>query len=296
MSNDVPDETVASINKELLEAYKAEEAFGKQRSRMLWLTLGDKNTGYFHAVAKGRKARNRLTMLEDASGTPVYEEEQIAKEIARYFAEIFTTTGTDREMIEDIISRGLSPSITPETNETLTALPSAMEVKKALFAIHPDKAPGPDGFSASFFQANWTAIGPAIVSEVRAFFSSGLMPASINMTQVRLIPKSGDALKVSDYRPIALCNVYYKIISKILSLRLRPVLGSIISENQSAFLPGRAIADNVLITHEILHYLKGSEAKKHCYLAVKTDMSKAYDRLEWSFIRLVFERLGFARE
>ena len=296
MSNDVPDETVASINKELLEAYKAEEAFGKQRSRMLWLTLGDKNTGYFHAVAKGRKARNRLTMLEDASGTPVYEEEQIAKEIARYFAEIFTTTGTDREMIEDIISRGLSPSITQETNETLTALPSAMEVKKALFAIHPDKAPGPDGFSASFFQANWTAIGPAIVSEVRAFFSSGLMPASINMTQVRLIPKSGDALKVSDYRPIALCNVYYKIISKILSLRLRPVLGSIISENQSVFLPGRSIADNVLITHEILHYLKGSEAKKHCYLAVKTDTSKAYDRLEWSFIRLVFERLGFARE
>lgn len=122
------------------------------------------------------------------------------------------------------------------------------------------------------------------------------MPTSINMTQVRLIPKSSDALRVSNFRPIALCNVYYKIISKILSLRLRPVLGTIISENQSAFLPGRAIADNVLITHEILHYLNGSEAKKHCYLAVKTDMSKAYDRLEWSFIRLVFEKLGFASD
>lgn len=99
------------------------------------------------------------------------------------------------------------------------------------------------------------------------------MPETINMTHVRLIPKNQNALKVSDYRPIALCNVYYKIISKILSLRLRPVLGSIISENQSAFLPGRAIADNVLITHEILHYLKDFEAKKHCYMAVKMDMS-----------------------
>lgn len=119
------------------------------------------------------------------------------------------------------------------------------------------------------------------------------MPNSINKTHVRLIPKTQNAMKVSEYRSIALCNVYYKIISKILSLRLRPVLSHIISENQSAFLPGRAIADNVLITHEILHYLKGSEAEKHCYIAVKTDMSKAYDRLEWSFIRLVFEKLGF---
>lgn len=78
--------------------------------------------------------------------------------------------------------------------------------------------------------------------------------------------------------------------------RLKPLLNSIISENQSAFVPGRAIADNVLITHEVLHYLKNSTAQKRCSMAVKTDMSKAYDRLEWDFIRLVLERLGFHRK
>lgn len=290
MTNKVSDEVIAGINKALLEAYRAKEAFWKQRSRMLWLALGDKNTGYFHAVSKGRKSRNRLTVMETSEGPLVYEEELIAAEIARYYVDIFTSTGSDGEAI---VSRALSTRVSRETNCSLTAPPTPLEIKKALFVIHPDKAPGPDGFSASFFQSNWTAVGPAIITEIQEFFASGRMPESINVTHIRLIPKFQNALKVSDYRPIALCNVYYKIISKILSLRLRPVLGDLISENQSAFLPGRAIADNVLITHEVLHYLKGSEAKKHCYMVVKTDMSKAYDRLEWKFIRLVFEKLCF---
>lgn len=119
------------------------------------------------------------------------------------------------------------------------------------------------------------------------------MPFSINSTHIRLIPKITSPKTVSDYRPIALCNVYYKVISKILSLRLKPVLQSIISENQSAFVPDRMISDNVLITHEVLHYLKNSGATVHCSMAVKTDISKAYGRLEWSFIRKVLERLGF---
>lgn len=97
---------------------------------------------------------------------------------------------------------------------------------------------------------------------------------------------------MADYRPITLCNVYYKIISKLLAHRLRPVLTSIISENQSAFIPRRAISDSVLITHEVLHFLKASGAMKHCSMAVKTDMSKAYDRVEWSFIQKVLQRLG----
>ena len=136
-------------------------------------------------------------------------------------------------------------------------------------------------------------VGPAIVKEIQAFFVSGHLPSSLNTTHVRLIPKTTGAKGVADYRPIALCNVFYKIISKLLSIRLKAVLPCIISENQSAFIPGRAISDNLLITHETLHYLKMSTAEKKCAMAVKTDMSKAYDRVEWNFIRIVFQRLGF---
>lgn len=79
----------------------------------------------------------------------------------------------------------------------------------------------------------------------------------------------------------------------MLSIRLKPILESIISENQSAFIPGRAISDNVLITHEMLHYLKMSQAQVKCTMAVKTDMSKVYDRVEWSFLAQVMQKLGF---
>lgn len=155
-------------------------------------------------------------------------------------------------------------------------IPQSKEIKEATFTINADNAPGPNGFSASFFHANWEIIGPAVVQKIQSFFLTGVQTPEINNTYVRLIPKTLRAAKVEDYRPIALCNIYYKIISKLLSLRLKTALVSVILENQSAFIPGRAIADNVLITHETLYFLKISKAKKKCTMAVKTNMSKAY--------------------
>ena len=249
-------EQIEVINKELSSAYQEEEAFWKQRSRQLWLALGDKNTGYFHAATKGRKAINNISVIVDDQGQVVYEEEQIVKTISDYYQNLFTAEEGDRSTT---VMEALRPCIPSELNETLISIPTPQEIEKASFSIHPDKAPGPDGFSASFFQSNWATVGEKLVSEVQKFFATGDLPQRINHTHVRLIPKITSPKTVADYRPIALCSVYYKIIAKLLSKRLQPVLNNIISENQSAFVPQRAINDNVLITHETLHYLKTSE-------------------------------------
>lgn len=289
-----PDEILLkNLNTELTTAYKAEEEFWKQRSRQLWLNLGDKNTGFFHASTKSRKAMNKFSMLEGADGEPVYLEEEITSTIVNYFQNLFTATNEDHLFMSTTLSEAIQPCVSDEQNAYLIKLPLAAEIKEALFSINAGKAPGPDGFSSCFFQTNWNIVGPDIIKEVQEFFTSGCMLRTINETHVRLIPKGREAKKVLDYRPIALCNVYYKVISKILTRRLQPLLKNAIAETQSAFVPKRAISDNVLITHEVLHYLKTSKAQTHCSMAIKTDMSKAYDRLEWSFIQEVMKKLGF---
>lgn len=220
------EETIYQLNNSLLQTYKKEEEFWKQRSRQLWLTLGDSNTAYFHASTKARQARNRLSVIEDARGVPYYEKEQITSVICDFYNNLFTSSGQDGA---HIVNDAIKPCISRETNEILIRKPSPSEIKEATFAIHPDKAPGPDGFSASFFQANWDVVGLAVVQEIQGFFETGVLRTSQNETHVRLIPKHHGAKSVGDYRPIALCNVFFKIISKMLSIRLKSVLQEIIS-------------------------------------------------------------------
>ena len=281
-------EIIRELSLALIKAYKEEELYWRQRSRVQWLQGGDRNSAYFHAVTKGRRSYNRLTTIEDEVGIPLHEEAEIGKVFADYYTKLFTSNSAGgMEAVEEAISR----SIFPETNQTLTAIPTDTEILCAVKHINTDKAPGPDGFSAGFYHSFWEVIGEDICREVQDFFLTGKMDKTINETHICLLPKVPGPKSPSEFRPIALCNVRYKIIAKILTLRLQKFLDHIVSKQQSTFVPGRAITDNILITHENLHYLKVSEATKRRSMVIKTDMSKAYDRIEWDFIAKVLNRL-----
>ena len=178
-------------------------------------------------------------------------------------------------------------------NERLCASFSEQEISDALFQIGPLKAPGPDGFPARFLQRNWGIIKEDVIRAVQRFFEEGIMPDNVNDTSIVLIPKKNNPEELKDFRPISLCNVLFKVVSKCLVNRLRPLLQDIISPTQSAFIPGRMITDNALIAFECIHAIQSNSADRAQFCAYKLDMAKAYDRVDWSFLEGVMAKLGF---
>ena len=163
---------------------------------------------------------------------------------------------------------------------------------RALFMVGANKASGPDGFTAGFLQYHWDTLGPSITAAVLDFLNGGTMPEAINQTTIVLIPKVKNPQDIKQFRLISLCNVIYKLCSKVLANRLRGFLDDIISEEQSASVPGRLITDNILIAYECTHYLKRKKGKTGA-CAIKLGMTKAYDRVEWNYLEGMMLRLGF---
>ncbi|XP_060959271.1 uncharacterized protein LOC133030517 [Cannabis sativa] len=145
------------------------------------------------------------------------------------------------------------------------------------------KAPGPDGMSVLFFKHYWNSVGKDFCDAVTDFFLTGNLHRGFNTTNVTLIPKVPNPKKVSQFRPIALCNVIYKVISKVIANRVRAILPRLICPTQAAFVPGRSIQDNNVLIQEIIHSFKKKKGKEG-FFAIKIDLVKAYDKLRWSFI------------
>ena len=186
----------------------------------------------------------------------------------------------------------ISSIISQEDNDLLAAPVLGEEIKIATFDLAPDKPPGPDGFPPFFFLKYWTLVGKSVIRAVQAFFHSGLMLKEINHTFLALIPKVDNPSCVNHFRPISLCSTIYKIISKVLTRRLKGLLGKIIHPLQGAFVPERLIQDNILLAHEIFHSFRRKGGKSG-WIAIKLDMEKAYDRLEWPFVLTMLEKLVF---
>ena len=166
-------------------------------------------------------------------------------------------------------------------------------MEKALEQMHHLTAPGPDGMPPLFYHHFWPTVKFIVIHTVLNFLNHGSAPPKFHDTHIVLIPKIKNPEKVTDYRPISLCNVAYKIASKVVANRMKWVLQEIISENQSAFVAERLIIDNVLVAHELMNHISKKKKGKCGEMAIKLDMSKAYDRVEWDCLQQIMRKLGF---
>jgi hypothetical protein len=275
---------------ELQALQSKEERLWRQRSRAEWLKAGDQNTRYFHCRATQRKRRNQVHRLKDPNGVWTTSQGQVSQLFVNYYSSLFTTSNP---ALVDPVVENIMPSVTTTMNSMLVSDFTADEVVQALKQMAPLKAPGPDGLPPVFYQNYWHLIGEDVIAAVLGSLNSGKILRAINHTYVTLIPKVKNPEVVTEFRPISLCNVIYKIISKVLANRLKTILPQIVSESQSAFVPGRLITDNILVAFETLHYMQHQKTGKTGSMALKLDMSKAYDRVEWPYLKSVMERMGF---
>ncbi|KAK4392125.1 putative mitochondrial protein [Sesamum angolense] len=225
---------------------------------------------------------NAIDRLRDEGGRWIDDPAALRRLIGRHFSRVFdsdqpSTTEMERGM------EHLACRIDYATAQALAQLFTKEEVVRALFQMAPMKSPGPDGMPPLFFQRFWPSIQRDVVPCVLALLNN----------HVILIPKCRKPESLSQCRPISLCNVLYKIASKSIANRIKPFLETIISPTQAVFVPGQLISDNILVTYELNHCKRNKNWGKMGHMALKLDISKAYDKVEWNFLKHVLLRLGF---
>lgn len=159
------------------------------------------------------------------------------------------------------------------------------------FSLFLDKSPWPDGFTTGFYREAWHIIKMDVYNAVKDFFKHGKLLKEINATMITLVPKVDCPKTVGDYRPIACCNITYKIISKIITVRMQKVMNYLIDEAQGAFIKDRSIVDNVLVCQSIARGYQRRDGTPRCLM--KLDLRKAYDTLNWKFIEAMLVNLNF---
>ncbi|XP_028125789.1 uncharacterized protein LOC114322644 [Camellia sinensis] len=256
-----------------------------QKSRLNWNLNGDKNTRYFHVIVNCRQGRNEINSL--TIGDVVFDDPcKVMQEVQAHFQKQFTKELKCRPILEgpfQLVRE--SPYI-----DLLEAEFSEEEIWSVVKGCDGNRAPGPDGFNLACFQKLWKVMKSDVLSFMAEFHKNSKLVRGINSSFITLVPKKENPMGLADYRPISLVGSLYKILTKVLSSRLKAVIPQIISENQSAFIGGRNILDGMLVANEVVDSWKKSRKKG---LILKLDFEKAYDTMNWEFLFSMMKNFGF---
>jgi len=262
-----------------------EAAMLKQKARVQWLKKEDSNSNYFHSKLRWRRARNDLVGIRIARSW--CEDPHRVKSQAKWFFERrFEAPQVCKLNLDGVRFRSISEADNAWLCNTITEA----EVLEVVSQCDSSKCPGPDGFNFFFLKNNWEVIGKDVVMAILYFHSTSFISRGCNASFITLVPKKDNPSDLNKFKPISLVGCVYNILSKILANILKKVLPSVIDVNQSAFLGGRRMLDNILVANETVDYLKN---EKKSGVLVKVEFEKACDSVNWKFLYYMLGRLGF---
>ncbi|XP_072084360.1 uncharacterized protein [Arachis hypogaea] len=274
-----PNLYLEKLQRELWEEYEEilaqEELLWFQKSRCNWLKFGDRNTKFFHASTMARRRRNRIEALQDDNGNWIHEQTTLERMATSFYSRLYIEDTPDTPFVLN----NCFPPLDTIDLESIGSNVSRMEIRSALFSMGSLKAPGKDGIQAIFYQKKWDVVGTNLCVLVERIFNRPSEVWEINETLITLIPKVEPIVTLKQMCPISLCNVSYKVITKILSRRLRGIMEKVVKPTQSIFVLGRHTSDNIIITQEVINCMRNRKGKKG-WMAIKIDLEKAYDRLK----------------
>lgn len=273
----------ADLSKKLSAALKVEEQLLQQKSRINWLQKGDGNNSFFFNSCKGRWNSNKILQLMDDEGGLHSTHQAISMVAVDFFKGLIGSSHSVADFPDDLSL----PSLSNEDSSSLLFPFSAEDVLATMKSLGKNKSPGPDGFTPEFFLKAWSIVGLDVSNAILHFFSTGHLPRSVNSSAIALVPKQSNASSMQHFRPISCCNTVYKCISKMISYRMKPLMNTLISRNQGAFVSNRSIGDNVMLAQFLCrdYHISHGPPKFAC----KVDLRKAFDTLSWDFSPSFFD-------
>ncbi|CAA7025018.1 unnamed protein product [Microthlaspi erraticum] len=271
----------SGLLQELDMILEQEEVLWFQKSREKWVSLGDRNTRYYHTTTVVRIRRNRIETLRDDEGAWITQPRDLERLAAEYYRRLYSLDDVD-----PIVPRLNPLGFTQLTGEELRGLNKPFlqeEVETAIRSMGKYKAPGPDGFQPIFYHESWDVVGDSVSRFVLDFFRTWSFPAGTNDAIVVLIAKVLKPEKITHFRPISLCNVLFKTITKTMVMRLKRVMPNLIGPAQASFIPGRLSTNNIVLVQEAVHSMRRKKGRKG-WMLLKLDLEKAYDRIRWDFL------------
>ncbi|KAK9681646.1 hypothetical protein RND81_10G017700 [Saponaria officinalis] len=252
----------------------------RQKSKADSIIFNDGLTKFFYARVNERRQAQVIGSIVDHKGGTRNGMSEVANSFIDYYMSLLGSSRPVKDLDFSFIFAGAGISVVDWPSLVGPVLDTKIDA--AFASIKPDKSPGPDGFSSAFFTASWNTIKHDFRDCVQEFFRTGRMAKQANITLITLVPKKKVVGSVLDFRPISCCTVMYKVISKILANRLQPFMAGLVGKEQAAFIKGRSIFDNILLSQSLVKSYGRKFLTPRCL--VKVDIRKAFDSLQWQFI------------